>query len=51
MPRTKQVIRCAIFLLLALHSAAQNLPLPPDPYQWLEDATGARSSGMGACRK
>lgn len=43
MPRTKQVIRWVVFPLLALHSEAQNPPLLPDPYQWLEDVNGARS--------
>jgi prolyl oligopeptidase len=43
MPPTKQVIRWAVIPLLAFHSGAQNAPLPPDPYQWLEDVTGARS--------
>ncbi len=43
MPRTKQVVRWAVLPLLAFHSGAQNPPLPADPYQWLEDATGARS--------
>lgn len=47
MPRTQRNIRILVLTLtvtLALrHATAQNRPLPPDPYQWLEDVTSERS--------
>jgi prolyl oligopeptidase len=47
MPRTQRSIRIPILALAIAaafrQAAAQNPPLPPDPYQWLEDVSGERS--------
>ena len=47
MGQTKRHHRVLVLMLITggalRHASAQTPPLPPDPYQWLEDVTGERS--------